>query len=198
MKLSRLLYYTHPHPFIADTSLQMPGLSGSHRPHPSQSSSSWPTPLQHGRCAGHSASADGDISTTAQRPCFLQLSASWYRQEAGSEGFKVMHRIPHGKLWHWPSTWGMCYSLRVFRSRPSWNSHPSLEKESILSMEFQLLRKTRMAAALAGRSQESKSGHQRETELETSQSLLFQHLPLSEVQSWEENSSVCLEPFVWV
>lgn len=64
-------------------------------------------------------------------------------------------------------------------------------------MEFQLLQENKDGAAFAG-VEESKSGHQRETELETSQSLSNSSLPLSEVQSWEENSSVCLEPFVWV
>ena len=90
-----------------------------------------------------------------------------------------MHRIPHGKLWSWPSTWGMCHSLWVFHSRPSWNSHPSLGKErmSIFINGVSASQKNKDGRSLCRSPKTVKSGHQRETELERPPpSLLIQHL----------------------
>lgn len=195
---TRLLLYTpssfHSWHFLADAWLVR-------KPSPSSIPVQflWPTPLQHGRCAGHSVSADGDISTTARKTSASCSSPLHGTDRKQAQRVSVMHRIPHGKLWPWPSTWGMCRSLWVFRSHPSWNSHPSLEKE-----------RTSIFINGVSASQENKDGRslcrspkivvvtRGRQSLRHPSLFYFSTLPLSEVQSWEENSSVCLEPFVWV
>ena len=194
-------YYTHPHPFIANTYLQMPGLSGSHLPHPSQSSSS----DQHlcsiwSLCWAQCKCWWGVSQPLLARPLLPAALRFMVPTRKQAQRVSVMHRIPPGKLWSWPSTWGMCHSLWVFHSHPSWNSHPSLEKEgtSIFINGVSASQKNKDGRSLCRSPKIVRVVTRGRQSLRHPSLFYFSTLPLSEVQNWEENSSVCLEPFVWV
>lgn len=169
-------YYTHPHPFIADTSLQMPGLSGSHRPHPSQSSSSDQHLCSMVAVLGTVQALMGISQPLPVRP--LLPAALRFMVPTGSRlrGFQwcIGYLMVNCGTDLQPEACVIHYGCSA--AAPAETPIRVLKrKEHFYQWSFSFSGKQGWPQPLQ-ESEESKSGHQRETELETSQSLLFQHL----------------------
>ena len=125
-------WYTHPLPFLANVSLQTPGWSGSHLPHPSSPAASDQNLCSlRSLCWAEAKCWWGVSQPLLCRPLLPEALCFTVPTRKQAHRVSVMHRMPHGKLWSWASARGMCPSLWVFHSCPSWNSHPSLKRTSI-------------------------------------------------------------------
>lgn len=114
-----------------------------------------------------------------------------------AQNVSLTHRMLHGgpRSWHW--AWGVCHSLVVLHGHPSWSSQQSLRRErvSIFINGSSASQKNGWQQPLQ-ESRDSACGHQRETELDTSQAPLLQ---CQTQQSAEpRGKQLLMKPFVLV